>query len=60
MERRLQEADVLDADAIEQIKNKASDEVAEAIKFADSSEQPSDDQLYVDVYAGEDEYMGKD
>jgi len=59
LERRLQEADVLDADAIEQIKTKASDEVAEAVEFADSSEQPSDDQLYVDVYAGDDEYMGK-
>ncbi len=60
LERRLQEADVLDADAIEQIKSKAADVVAEAVQFADSSEQPSGDQLYVDVYAGDDEYLGKD
>jgi pyruvate dehydrogenase E1 component alpha subunit len=32
----------------------------EVTNFADESEEPSVDELYTDVYAGEDEYMGEE
>jgi pyruvate dehydrogenase E1 component alpha subunit len=34
--------------------------VQEAVKFADESEEPPIEELYTDVYAGADEYLGEE
>jgi TPP-dependent pyruvate/acetoin dehydrogenase alpha subunit len=58
LERRLLEAEALEADMIDEIKSGVRDEVGKAIEFAAGSEQPSEEELYSDVLAGGDEYMG--
>jgi pyruvate dehydrogenase E1 component alpha subunit len=59
VEHKLIENDVLDEDGIEEIKNEAKERIQEAVEFADESEEPPEEELYTDVYSGEDEYMGE-
>ncbi len=60
LEHKLIENDVLDEDKLEEIKGEAKERVQEAVKFADESEEPPIEELYTDVYAGADEYMGEE
>jgi pyruvate dehydrogenase E1 component alpha subunit len=60
LEKRLLESDALDEDKVEEIKGEARERINEAVKFADESEQPPIEELYTDVYAGADEYMGEE
>jgi pyruvate dehydrogenase E1 component alpha subunit len=60
LEKKLIETGALDEDRIEEIKAEAKETVNEAVKFADESEQPPIEELYTDVYAGADEYMGEE
>jgi pyruvate dehydrogenase E1 component alpha subunit len=59
VEHKLIENDVLDEDGIEEIKGEAKERIKEAVEFADESDEPPEEELYTDVYAGEDEYMGE-
>jgi pyruvate dehydrogenase E1 component alpha subunit len=59
LEHRLREAGAVDDAAVENIAGDAQDEVAAALEFADASEPPPIEDLYTDVYAGADEYLGK-
>ncbi len=60
LEHKLLERDVIDEDALEEIKNEMKETIKEVVKFADESEEPPIEELYTDVYAGEDEYMGEE
>ncbi len=60
LEHKLLERDILDEDGIEEIKDEMKETIDEATNFADESEEPSVEELYTDVYAGEDEYMGEE
>jgi len=59
LEKKLIGNEELDEDAIDEIKGEVKEIIDEAVKFADESEQPDLKELYTDVYAGEDEYMGE-
>jgi pyruvate dehydrogenase E1 component alpha subunit len=59
VEHKLIENEVLDEDKIEEIKNEAEERIQEAVEFADESGEPPEEELYTDVYSGEDEYMGE-
>jgi pyruvate dehydrogenase E1 component alpha subunit len=59
LEKKLLENGALDEEKLEEIKGETKERVQEAVKFADESEQPPIEELYTDVYAGEDEYMGE-
>src|SRR5215210_4110344 len=59
VEHKLIENDVLDEDEIEEIKDEAKGRIDEAVEFAEESDEPSEEELYTDVYSGEDEYMGE-
>ncbi len=59
VEHKLLENDVLDEEKLEEIKGEAKERVQEAVRFADESDEPPEEELYTDVYAGEDEYMGE-
>jgi pyruvate dehydrogenase E1 component alpha subunit len=59
VEYRLIENDALDEDELGEIKEEASERVQEAVEFAEESDEPPEEELYTDVYAGEDEYMGE-
>jgi pyruvate dehydrogenase E1 component alpha subunit len=59
VEQKLIENDVLDEDEIEEIKGEAKERIDEAVEFADESDEPPEEELYTDVYAGEDEYTGE-
>src|SRR5919112_818066 len=59
VEQKLIDNDVLDEDEIEEIKGEAKERIKEAVEFADESDEPPEEELYTDVYAGEDEYMGE-
>src|SRR5215216_4039046 len=50
----------LDEEKLDEIKSEAKERVDEAVKFADESDQPPLEELYTDVYAGADEYMGEE
>jgi pyruvate dehydrogenase E1 component alpha subunit len=60
LEQKLLDAEALDEEKLEEIKGEAKEQIDEAVKFADESEQPSEEELYTDVYVGEDEYLGKE
>ncbi len=60
LEKKLLETDTLDEDKVEEIRNEAKERINEAVKFADESDEPPIEELYTDVYAGADEYMGED
>lgn len=56
----LTDAGTVDDDAVEQIRDDARREVAQAVEFADNSPEPRVERLYDDVYTGADEYLGDD
>src|SRR5215213_4830024 len=60
VEYKLIENDALDEDKLEEIKGEAKERIQEAVKFADESDEPPEEELYTDVYSGEDEYMGEE
>lgn len=60
LEQKLLDAEALDEEKLEEIKGEAKEQIDEAVKFADESEEPPIEELYTDVYAGEDEYLGKE
>jgi pyruvate dehydrogenase E1 component alpha subunit len=60
LEKKLLESSALEEDKVEEIKGEAKERINEAVKFADESEQPPIEELYTDVYAGADEYMGEE
>ena len=59
LEKKLLEQDALDEEQLSEIKSEVKEIVDEAVKFADESEQPPIEELFTDVYAGKDEYMGE-
>ncbi|MDQ3509531.1 MAG: pyruvate dehydrogenase (acetyl-transferring) E1 component subunit alpha [Actinomycetota bacterium] len=59
LEKKLIESGAAEEEKLDEIKDEAKERTAEAVKFADEADQPSIDELYTDVYAGEDEYMGE-
>src|ERR687895_165325 len=60
LETKLVETGALDEDEIEEIRDGAKERIQEAVTFADESDEPPEEELYTDVYAGEDEYMGEE
>jgi len=60
LEHKLLERDILDEDKLEEIKGEMKETIDEVTKFADESEEPPMEELYTDVYAGADEYMGEE
>jgi pyruvate dehydrogenase E1 component alpha subunit len=60
LEQKLLDSDTLDEDGLQEIKDEYKEQIDEAVKFADESEQPPMEELYTDVYSGEDEYMGEE
>src|SRR5919199_1182316 len=55
LEHKLLERGVIDEDHIEETKNDMKETVDEIVEVADESEEPPPEELYTDVYAGEDE-----
>jgi pyruvate dehydrogenase E1 component alpha subunit len=60
LEHKLLERGTLDEDRLEEIKDEMKETIDEVTKFAEESEEPPIEELYTDVYAGEDEYMGEE
>jgi pyruvate dehydrogenase E1 component subunit alpha len=60
LEHKLLERDVIDEDDIEEIRDEMKETIDEVTSFADESEEPPLEELYTDVYAGQDEYMGEE
>jgi pyruvate dehydrogenase E1 component alpha subunit len=60
LEHKLLDNDVLDEEKLDEIKGEIKERVQEAVKFADESEEPPIEELYTDVYAGADEYLGEE
>jgi pyruvate dehydrogenase E1 component alpha subunit len=60
LEHKLLERDILDEDKLEEIRNEMKETIDEVVSFADESEEPPMEELYTDVYAGDDEYMGEE
>ncbi len=59
LEHKLLENGLLDQDAVEEIRNETKQTMSEVTRFAEESDEPPLEELYTDVYAGEDEYMGE-
>ncbi|HEX2181940.1 MAG TPA: thiamine pyrophosphate-dependent enzyme, partial [Rubrobacteraceae bacterium] len=59
LEKKLLESGDVDEEKLDEIKAEAKETIDEAVRFADESEQPPIEELYTDVYAGEDEYLGE-
>jgi pyruvate dehydrogenase E1 component alpha subunit len=59
LEKKLLESGDVDEERLDEIKGEAKETIDEAVRFADESEQPSIEELYTDVYSGEDEYLGE-
>ena len=59
LEQKLLDSETLDEDKLQEIKDEFQEQVDEAVEFADESEEPEIEELYTDVYSGEDEYMGE-
>jgi pyruvate dehydrogenase E1 component alpha subunit len=60
LEHKLIERDILDEDGLEEIKDEMKETIDEVTSFADESGEPPMEELYTDVYAGADEYMGEE
>ena len=60
LEHKLLDNGALDDEKLEEIKGEAKERVQEAVRFADESEEPPIEELYTDVYAGADEYLGEE
>lgn len=59
LEKKLAESGVEES-KLDEYKDEAKEAVQEAVKFADESDEPDISELYTDVYAGDDEYLGND
>ncbi len=60
LEHKLLDNGALDEDKLEEIRGEAKERVKEAVRFADESQEPPIEELYTDVYAGADEYLGEE
>jgi pyruvate dehydrogenase E1 component alpha subunit len=60
LEHKLIENDVIEEEKLEEIKGEVKERVQEAVTFAEESEEPPIEELYTDVYAGADEYLGEE
>ena len=60
LEHKLIERGVLREDDVEEIRDEMQETINEVTSFADESEEPPLEELYTDVYAGEDEYLGEE
>jgi len=60
LEHKLLENGALDDEKLEEIRGEAKERVQESVRFADESEEPPIEELYTDVYAGADEYLGEE
>ena len=60
LEKKLLENDAADEEKLEEIRAEAKERTDEAVRFANESDEPDIDELYTDVYAGADEYMGEE
>ncbi|WP_047866188.1 thiamine pyrophosphate-dependent enzyme [Rubrobacter aplysinae] len=60
LEKKLLDREAVTEGDLEEYQNEARETVNEAVKFADESEEPDISELYTDVYAGADEYMGEE
>jgi pyruvate dehydrogenase E1 component alpha subunit len=60
LEHKLIERDVISEDDVEEIRDEMQETISEVTSFADESEEPPLEELYTDVYAGQDEYMGEE
>ncbi|CAN5531757.1 pyruvate dehydrogenase (acetyl-transferring) E1 component subunit alpha [soil metagenome] len=60
LEQKLLDSDTIDEDGLQEIKDEYKELIDEAVSFADESEEPAMEELYTDVYSGEDEYMGEE
>ena len=60
LEKKLLDRGAVTEDDLEEYQNEARETINEAVKFADESEEPAMEELYTDVYAGADEYMGEE
>jgi pyruvate dehydrogenase E1 component alpha subunit len=58
LEKKLVEGGI-EEEKLDELKDEARETIKEAVKFADESEEPPIEELYTDVYAGDDEYMGE-
>ena len=59
LEKKLLESEAADEEKLDEIKNEAKEQIDEAVNFADESDEPPIEELYTDVYSGEDEYTGE-
>jgi pyruvate dehydrogenase E1 component alpha subunit len=60
LEKKLLESGDVDEEKLDEIKGEAKETIDEAVRFAEESQQPPVEELYTDVYAGEDEYLGEE
>jgi pyruvate dehydrogenase E1 component alpha subunit len=60
VEKKLLESDAVDEEKLQEIRGEIKERIDEAVRFADESEEPPLEELYTDVYAGADEYMGEE
>jgi pyruvate dehydrogenase E1 component alpha subunit len=60
LEHKLLEREIVDEDGLEEIKDEMKETMDEVTSFAEESQEPPLEELYTDVYAGEDEYTGED
>jgi pyruvate dehydrogenase E1 component alpha subunit len=60
LEHKLIERGVMSEDDVEEIRNEMQETINEVTSFADESEEPPLEELYTDVYAGQDEYTGEE
>ena len=60
LEHKLLERDILDEEKLEEIKGEMKETINEVVSFANESEEPPIEELYSDVYAGQDEYLGEE
>jgi pyruvate dehydrogenase E1 component alpha subunit len=60
LEHKLVERGVMSEDDVEEIRDEMQETINEVTSFADESEEPPLEELYTDVYAGQDEYTGEE
>ena len=60
LEKKLTDSGSLDGEKVKEMQTGARERANEAVRFAEESDQPPIEELYTDVYAGEDEYMGEE
>ena len=60
LEHKILERDILDEERLEEIKGEMKETIDEVVSFANESEEPPMEELYSDVYAGQDEYLGEE